>query len=132
MSDNLEVTIDFSPAELALEPEELERYSLRLRQEMSELAEVVELVRLPDTPEHGKAGQAGFDLGVIKAEINLQNLKKLLDWLGGLFYGKMLELNYEENGTKVALKYQSDRQLEQQIQAIERLKNLTIKVKAED
>ena len=128
MSNSLDVTIDLSPAGLDLEPDELEQYTLRLQQEMSELTETAELVRSIDIPESGKSGLAGFDLGVIKAEVNLQNLKKLLDWLGNAFYGKTLELQYEENGAKVSLKYQSDKQLEQQIRAIERLKNLQVKV----
>lgn len=133
MSDSLDVTIDISPAGLDLEPNELEEYALRLRKEMSDLTETAELVRSIDTPEYGKPGLTGFDLGVIKAEVNFQNLKKLLDGLGSMFYGKTLELQYEENGTKVSLKYQSDKQLEQQIQAIERLKNLQVKVvKAEN
>ncbi|GAP93877.1 hypothetical protein [Leptolyngbya sp. NIES-2104] len=135
MSDSLDVAIDISPAGLGLEPNELEEYALRLSQEMSDLTETAELVRSMETPEQSKSGLAGFDLGIIKAEVNLQNLKKLLDWLGSLFYGKTLELQYEENenGTKISFKYQSDKQLEQQIQAIERIKNLQVKVvKAEN
>lgn len=128
MSDNIEVTIDIHQAGLDLEPEELEAYSYRLVGELDELSESAYLMRSSQVPDGSKAGEARFDLGFIKAQVSFGNLQKLLDWLGNLFYGKTLEVNYEENGTKVAFKYQTGKQLEQQLQAIERLKNLQVKV----
>jgi len=125
MSDTLEVLIDLSQADLDLEPEDLETYTRRLVEELKDgLAEEASLMRLDETPEGSKSGEAGFDLGILKAEVNLKNMKALLDWLGDRLYGRNLTLEYGE----VRLEYRNTQQLEQQLQALERIDKLKVRV----
>ena len=126
----LNVRIDLKEAGLDLDPEHLEAYLRQIANEMQDgLAEDAILARVPELPDGAKAGDAGFDLGILKAEVNLANLKALLDWLGDRIYGRMLKLKYGE----VELEYRTDQQLEQQIQALERISQLEIRVvKKED
>lgn len=123
----LDVLIDLSAAGLTVEPEDLESYSLQLAEELRHgdgLVEDARLVRSPNIPEGGKAGEAGFDLGFLRAEVNLKNIKALLDWLGDRIYGRTLEIEYGD----VKLKYRTDRQLTAQIQALEQISELKIRV----
>ncbi|MBD1999089.1 hypothetical protein H6G00_21140 [Leptolyngbya sp. FACHB-541] len=125
MSDTLEVLIDLSQANLDLEPEALETYTRRLVEELKDgLAEEASLMRFTETPEGSKSGEAGFDLGILKAEVNLKNIKALLDWLGDRIYGRNLILEYGE----VRLEYRNTQQLEQQLQALERIDKLKVRV----
>ena len=128
---SLNVRIDLKEAGLDLDPEDLETYLRQIANEMQDgLAEDAILARVPELPDGAKAGEAEFDLGILKAEVNLANLKALLDWLGDRLYGRTLKLKYGE----VELEYRTDQQLEQQIQALERISQLEIRVvkKAEE
>jgi hypothetical protein len=121
----VEVLIDLNEAGLELEPEDLEHYALQLAEELKDgLAEDAALVRLPNTPESSKAGEAGFDLGILKAEVNLKNIKSLLDWLGERIYGRTLKLEYGD----VKLEYRTPQQLEEQKKALEQIAELKIRV----
>jgi hypothetical protein len=104
----MEILIDLKQAPLNLDRAELEAYSLQLKDELEEVADDVALVREAIAPENAMAGEAGFDLGILKAEVNFENLKKVLDWLGNIFYGRILEVEYEEDGRKVVLNYRTD------------------------
>lgn len=75
MSDTLDLFIDLNEAGLDLEPEELEAYSQQLVTDLKDgLAEDAKLARSADAPAGSKAGEAGFDLGILKAEVNLENI----------------------------------------------------------
>jgi hypothetical protein len=56
--------------------------------------------------------------------VNLKNIKALLDWLGDRLYGRNLTLEYGE----VRLEYRNTQQLEQQLQALERIDKLKVRV----
>jgi hypothetical protein len=123
----LDVLIDLTDADLDLNPEELEAYSLQLTQELkSELADDAALVRAPEPPEGSRAGAAAF-LGLLKAQVNLENIKALLNWLGERLNGKTLELEYGD----VKLKYRTPQQLEEQLMALEKISELKIRVVSE-
>jgi hypothetical protein len=125
MAETLNVFIDLNDAGLDLDPEELETYSRRLAEELNDgLAEDASLARSPQAPDGSKAGEAGFDLGILKAEINLKNLKAVLDWLGQKVYGSTIKLEYGE----VKLEYRTPQQLQEQLQALERISELKIRV----
>lgn len=125
MAELLDVFIDLSEAGLDLDSEELEAYSRQLAVDLKEgLAEDATLARAVDIPEGSKAGDAGIDLGILKAEVNLKNIKALLDWLGERIYGKTLRIEYGD----VKLEYRTPQQLEQQLQAVEKISHLTIRV----
>jgi hypothetical protein len=72
-------------------------------------------------PKNAMAGEAGFDLGILKVEVNFENFKKVLDWLGNIFYGCILKFEYEEDGRKVVLNYRTDQEFNAQLAAIERI-----------
>ncbi|MEM1290182.1 MAG: hypothetical protein AAGH67_01720 [Cyanobacteria bacterium P01_H01_bin.162] len=125
MSDTLDLLIDLNSAGLDLDPEELETYSQNLVADLKEgLAEDAKLARIEDIPEGSKAGQAGFDLGFLKAEVNLENTVALLKWLRNRIAGAGLEIEYGD----VKLKYHTEKQLEQQLAALEKISHLTVRV----
>ena len=125
MSDTLNLFIDLNAAGLNLDPEELETYSQNLVADLKEgLAEDAKLSRVEDIPEGSKAGQAGFDLGILKAEVNLENTVALLKWLRHRIAGAELEIEYGE----VKLKYRTEEQLDQQLAALEKISHLTVRV----
>lgn len=125
MSETLDLFIDLNEAGLDLEPEELEAYTQRLVTDLKDgLAEDVTLARAADVPEGSKAGEAGFNLGILKAEVNLKNVQALLIWLKTRIAGATLKIEYGD----VKLEYRTSEQLEQQVQALEKISHLTIRV----
>lgn len=82
MSDPFNLFIDLNHAGLELDPEELEEYSQLLAQELrQDLVDDARLARMAEVPEGSKSGGAGFDLGILKAEVNVENTLKVLGWL---------------------------------------------------
>lgn len=129
MPQTFDLFIDLNQAGLDLEPEELEAYSQHLAANLRDgLAEDAMLARSIDIPEGSKAGEAGFDLGILKAEVNLKNIVAVLRWLRERIAGTTLEIEYGD----VKLKYQTPEQLEQQLQAIEKISHLTVRVVKSD
>lgn len=125
MAETLTVFIDLREAGLDLEPEDMEAYSFQLANELKDgLVEDAVLVRASDLPEGSKTGGAGFDLGILKAEVNLQNIQGLMNWLGERIYGRTLKLEYGD----VKLEYRTPQQLEQQLQALEKISSLNLRV----
>lgn len=125
MSATLDLFIDLNEAGLDLEPEELEAYTQSLVTDLKDgLAEDATLARAADIPEGSKAGEAGFDLGILKAEVNLKNIQALLSWLKTRIAGATLKLEYGD----VKLEYRTPAQLEQQLQALEKISHLTVRV----
>ncbi len=125
MSNTLDLFIDLKEAGLNLEPEELEAYTQCLVADLNDgLAEDAILVRASDVPEGSKAGEVGFDLGILKAEVNLKNIQAVLGWLTTRVAGTTLKIEYGD----VKLEYRTPEQLEQQIQALEKISHLTVRV----
>jgi len=125
MSETLDLFIDLNEAGLDLEPEELEAYTQRLATDLRDgLAEDAALARAADVPEGSKAGEAGFDLGILKAEVTLKNVQALLSWLKTRIAGAILKIEYGD----VKLEYRTPEQLEQQLQALEKISHLTVRV----
>ncbi|AFY47666.1 hypothetical protein Nos7524_1800 [Nostoc sp. PCC 7524] len=130
--DNLQVLIDLTDADLDLEPDELERLTANLAQEISEIVEDVEKVRESEIPDRAKPGLATFIPGMLNTVVNPQKAKELLDSVGNRFYGKTLKLEYEDNGAKYAIEYNNQEQLENALSAIERLSKLKVSVTKTD
>ncbi|MDZ8242164.1 MAG: hypothetical protein RMZ69_34365 [Nostoc sp. ChiQUE01a] len=129
--ENTQVLIDLSKLDPQLPPDRLEDLTGGVADEIrEELVNKIELVREDKIPGEAKPGAGGFILGLLQAEVNAENIKALLNYLRERFSSKTLKLEWEdkENGTKVVLEYQNVRQLEQQLQAIERLSKLKISV----
>ena len=129
MAETLDLFIDLHEAGLDLEPEALEAYSQRLAADLRDgLAEDATLARSPDIPAGSKAGEAGFDLGILKAEVNPKNILAVLKWLRERIAGATLKLEYGD----VKLEYRTPEQLEQQLQALEKISHLTVRVVKSD
>lgn len=121
-NSNIQVLIDLSEVDQDLEPEALEELISQVAEEIrGELVEEAELVRESEIPELGKPGLGGFILGVLKTEVSLKNAQALLNYLGERFYGKPVKISLERNGNKYSIEYGSKAQLEEAMEAIERL-----------
>ena len=121
---NVQVMIDLSDAEPDLEAEALEELTRNLKQEIEELVEDVDLVRESNIPEGGKPGLANFIPGMLSAVFPVDKSKELLNTLGERFYGKTLKLEFSNKGKSYKLEYRSKQQLEDAVEAIERLSKL--------
>lgn len=125
MPNTLDLFIDLNEAGLDLEPEDLEAYAQGLVLDLKDgLAEDAALVRSADIPEGGKAGEGRFDLGILRAEVNLRNILAVFQWLRERIAGATLEIEYGD----VKLKYRTEKELEQQLQALEKISHLTVRV----
>lgn len=124
------ILIDFSGAGLDLDRADLEDFLLNIADEMQsgDLVEEARLVRETDIPEAAKSGVAAFLVGILTAEINRQNLGKVMDYLGNLRYGKTLTLSGEIDGMTYNIEYRNKQELDQAGDTIERLANLRIKI----
>ena len=121
---NVQVIIDLSDIDSDLEAEALEELTHNLKQEISELVEDVDLVRESNIPEGGKPGLASFIPGMLSAVFSVENSKALLNTLGERFYGKTLKLEFSNKGKSYKLEYRSKQQLDDAVEAIERLSKL--------
>lgn len=123
MSDNLHIFIDLNQAGLDLDPEEFEAYILNLANEMRDgLVEDASPVQAADLPEGAKG--AGFDMGFLKAEVNFDNFKLMMNWLGERIYGRTLTIEYGD----VKLEYRTDIELEKQLTALKDISQLKVRV----
>ncbi|NDJ21378.1 hypothetical protein GS682_06945 [Nostoc sp. B(2019)] len=132
MVSNVQVLIDLTDADLDLDAEELEELTINLAQEISELVEDSEPVRESEIPKGSKPALAGFIPGMLKTVVNPKKAKELLDSLGNRFYGKTVKLEYEDNGTKYKLEYGNKEQLDDALNAIERLSKIKVSVTKAD
>jgi|LakMenEpi03Aug12_release.lakeMendotaPanAssembly.Ray.scaffolds.fasta_scaffold163049_2 hypothetical protein len=131
MSESLPVLIDFSEAELGFDSADLEDWLLSIADEMEsgDLAQSARLARDEDIPEAAKSGVAAFLVGILTAEINRENLGKVINYLGNLRYGKTLTLSFEVDGMTSTLEYRNKQELDQALDATERLANLRVKIR---
>jgi hypothetical protein len=115
MNADVKLTIAFNDPDL--EPEELDEQANRLINELNEMDEVeVDRVLDPNPPEGNKA-LGGFLVGLLMAEVNAANAKKLMGFLGDRLGGKPIELAVEANGKKLTVKAHSREELEAAIKA---------------
>jgi hypothetical protein len=125
------VLIDFSEAGLDLDRADLENFLLTIADEMESdnFVQSARLARDEDIPEASKSGVAAFLIGILTAEINRENLGKMMDYLGNLRYGKTLTLSFEVDGMTSSLEYRNQQELDQALAATERLANLRVKIR---
>lgn len=119
------ILIDLTEVDPSLDSKDLEDLTSSVAEEIEEIVEDVELVREADIPEGSKSALAGFDIGILKAEVNFKNAKALLDFLGDRFYGKNLPLKVEANGKKYEFEYRTKEQLADALKAIEQLSKIS-------
>jgi len=116
MVSNIKLTIHFNDPDL--EPEERERHVQQAIAELRQMDEVELVSRVidPDPPEGNKA-VGGFLSGLLLAEVNKENTKKLMGFLGERLGGKPIELSVEAAGKKMSVKAYSREELTAAIKA---------------
>ena len=108
---SIKLTIAFDDPDL--EPEERDEQAQRFLAELKQVDEVESVERLLDpNPPEGNKSLGGFLVGMLLAEVNLANGKKLLGFLGDRLGGKPIELSVEANGRKLTVKAHSREELE--------------------
>jgi hypothetical protein len=113
---SIKLTIAFDDPDL--EPEERDEQAQRFLAELKQVDEVESVERLLDpNPPEGNKSLGGFLVGMLLAEVNLANGKKLLGFLGDRLGGKPIELSVEANGRKLTVKAHSREELEAAIKA---------------
>ncbi|MDJ0795760.1 MAG: hypothetical protein QNJ51_02795 [Calothrix sp. MO_167.B12] len=107
---NIKLTIALQEPDL--DAEQLERRTRILLQDFKELDEVEQasLVQTSETPQGSKAF-GGFLIGMLQAEVNIENLQKFLGFVGDRLGGKAIELEVEVNGRKLKLTASSQEEL---------------------
>ena len=116
VSSNVKVTINFNDPDL--NPEEQDEQVQRLMAELKQLDEVDTVGRVMDpNPPEGNKALGGFLVGLLMAEVNTANAKKLMGYLGDRLGGKPIELSVEANGKKLTVKAHSREELEAAIKA---------------
>ena len=108
---SIKLTIAFNDPDL--EPEERDEQAQRFLAELKQVDEVESVERLLDpNPPEGNKSLGGFLVGMLLAEVNPANGKKLLGFLGDRLGGKPIELSVETNGRKLTVKAYSREELE--------------------
>jgi hypothetical protein len=108
------MTISFADPEL--DDEEKEENAQQLFRELRDIEEVDSVKRVldPNPPEGNKAFGATL-MGLLTAEVSIENCKKLLGFLGDRLGGKPIELEVEANGKKLKVSAHSRQELESAI-----------------
>ena len=97
--DMLRVTIAFTDPDV----DQREKEALKLLPQLKDFDEVESVERVAtETPEGGKG--LGFLPGWLMAQVNVENGKKVLGFLGNRLAGKSIELEVEGNGRKLKVK----------------------------
>jgi hypothetical protein len=113
---NVKVTIAFNDPEL--DSEELEEQAQNLVAQMRGLDEVETVDRVLDlNPPEGNKAVGAILAGLLTAEVNPANVKKLMGFLGDRLGGKPIELEVEANGKKLKVSAHSREELEAAIKA---------------
>lgn len=115
-STDIKLTINFNDPELDLE--ERDKQARNLMFELKEMDEIEFVSRVLDpNPPEGNKALGGFLAGILTAEVNASNVKKLIGFLGDRLGGKPIELSVEANGKKLMVKAHSREELEAAIKS---------------
>jgi hypothetical protein len=102
-SPNLKLTIEFTDPEL--DPEQRDEQAQLLIEELKDIDEIeVDRVLDPTPATVGTKGVGAFLVGLLTAEIKVDNAKKLFGFLKDRLGGKSIELTAEVNGKKLSVK----------------------------
>jgi hypothetical protein len=115
-SSSIKFTIGFNDPDL--EVEQRDEQVQRLIAELKQMDEVDTVGRVLDpNPPEGNKALGGFLAGLLMAEVNAANAKKLMGFLGNRLGNKPIELAVEANGKKLTVKAHSREELEAAIKA---------------
>lgn len=112
---NLKFTLQFNDPDF--DDEELEDEAQKLFSQLKDFDDIqVKRVVDPNPPEGNKA-LGGVLVGLLTAEVSVENAKKLLGFLGDRLSGKVIELKVEGNGRSLEVKANSQAELMMAIEA---------------
>ncbi|MEH2213978.1 MULTISPECIES: hypothetical protein [unclassified Nostoc] len=115
-ANSIKFTIAFNDPDL--DAEEKDEQVQRLITELKQIDELDAVGRVLDpNPPEGNKALGGFLVGLLMAEVNTANAKKLVGFLGDRLGGKPIELSVEANGKKLTVKAHSREELEVAIKA---------------
>lgn len=116
-NSNLKLTIEFNDPTLNLE--ERDEQAQLLMNELKDINEIDTVARVLDpTPDPvGSKGVGGFLVGLLMAEVKVDNAKKLFGYLRDRLGGKSIEFTVEANGKKLSVKASSREELDYAIKA---------------
>lgn len=113
---DIKLTIAFTDPDLELE--EREEQAQQLIAELKQMDEVNAVDRVLDpNPPEGSKTFGGFLMGLLTTEVSVDNVKKLLGFLGDRLGNKPIELSVEGKGKKLSVKVSSREELESAIKA---------------
>lgn len=108
---SIRLTFNFNDPDLTLD--ERDEQAQRLIAEFKDVDEVETVNRVLDpNPPEGNKALGGILVGLLTAEVNAKNAKRLFGFLGDRLRGKVIELEVEANGKKLKVKAQSREELE--------------------
>jgi hypothetical protein len=119
INSNVKVTICFNDSASDDETRDQEvQKLLKQLQESVNLGEIeaVDRVPNPNLPE-GSKSLGGWMVGLLTAEVNVENFKKFAGFMGDRLIGKVIELKVEANGRKLEVKVKSQADLKAAIAA---------------
>jgi hypothetical protein len=118
MSTNSNVTLTIAFNDPDLDAEEQDEQAQQLLTELRQMDEVETVDRIVDpNPPEGNKAIGGFLVGLLMAEVSVDNAKKLMGFLGDRLSNQPIELSVEANGKKLSVKASSREELEAAIKA---------------
>jgi hypothetical protein len=122
-SSKLKLTIQFTDPKLDAEERNEEAQSLidqlSLLKDRGEIDRVSRVIDPTPSPEGSKAIGTCL-VGVLMAQMNIDNAKKIFDYLRDRLGRQKIEFTIEANGKKLSVKASSREELDYAIQAIEK------------
>lgn len=121
MADNTTVKVTIGFEDPTLNGDERDAEAQNLLNQLRDLDEVEQANRVLDpNPPAGNKALGGFLVGLLTAEVNAANAKKLMGFLGDRLSGKPIELAVEANGKKLTVKAYSQEELTAAIEAAQK------------
>ena len=111
-----------------LDGEEIDEEVLNLLGQLKALDEIERVSRVPDpSPPQGSLAGTGFLLGLLQAEVNVENAKRVLSFLGDRLSGKVIKIKVKIDNNEVEVEANSKEELKL---AIEQLKGIAESLKS--
>jgi hypothetical protein len=121
-TETVKFTIHFTDPEL--DDEDRESQAQNLLHQLKDMDDV-ESDRVADpNPPEGNKSVGALLVGILTAEVNADNCKKVLGFLGDRLGGKPIELEVEANGRKLKVKAHSREELDAAMKAAQEFVNV--------
>jgi ribosome-associated translation inhibitor RaiA len=119
-SSNIKLTIQFTDPQL--DAEERDEQAQLLIDELKDIDEIDRACRVidPTPPPEGSKAIGTYLVGLLMAQMNIDNAKKAFEFLRDRLDNKSIELTIEANGKKLSVKASSREELDYAIQAAEK------------